>query len=444
MSTIEAELWRIFTFYALHTDANIPDMWRINHFVRFAKDCQITSSKFMVSELELEIVRLVRNKRKATAAKESSRDFDSSHTIQIFFPDFLRLLEIVAVRLYPSAPNGKVSNMDAAVSLRRLLLENVLLLSSRRSSAIEDICFSSKDADAESAVLATFAKSLNAVFKYYVDKADQRRSQELAEEAVKQGVTRSDVSNKQLTEGEQLASQRIRDALRAQKDLISYKEFTVFCQDFTLKSTALLTAIEVGEVYLNVVPLHPTTKLLRGMSFHTFCHALVALAMLAYRAHSTSPRNKVMALLHFMWKSINQGDTQKKALSRSSTGASHAGSLNQFGGGLFCDYFIQVWTREGYPNYTDTQEHKPISGSELLKRLFSNMRSVGDGEGVAEEKIAEAAAEAAAAAEVEKAKTGGTVVLPGFLLAALFRTRPELSELVYLELLGRKDTIRDV
>jgi len=444
MSTIEAELWRIFTFYALHSDANIPDVWRINQFVKFAKDCQITSSKFMVSELELEMVRLVRNKRKASAVQNGGKDFDSSNTIQIYFPDFLRLLEIVAVRVYPAAPNGKTTNIDVTISLRRLLLENVLLLSSRRASAIEDICASDKDADAEAVVLSTFAKSLNAVFRYYVQRADQRRrSRELADEAVKQGVTRSDISNKQLTEGEQLASRRIREALRAQKDLISYKEFTSFCQDFTLKSTALLTAIEVGEVYLNVVPLHPTTKLLRGMTFHALCHALVAMAMLAYRARTIRPQNKVLALLHFMWKAVNQGDKQKMALSRSSGGGgSHAGSLNQFGAGPFCDFFIQAWARDGYPNYTDTPTGTQASGVEVLKKLLSSsMRGSEDGGGAAEEKAEEKAAAAAGSAAVQKT---GTVVLHGFLLAALFRTRPELSELVYLKLADRKDTMHDI
>jgi len=326
MSNIEAELWRIFTFYALHADANVPDMWRINQFVRFAKDCQITSSKFMVSELELEIVRLVRNKRKAKGGVRSN-DFDSTHTIQLFFPDFLQLLEIVAVRVYPTAPSGKSGNIDASVSLRRLLLENVLLLASRRSDTVENICNTTKDADVEAVMTATFAKPLMAVFKYYIEKADKRRSQELAAEAVKQGVTRSDFSNRQLTKQEQSASQRVRDALRAQKDLISYKEFTSFCQDFTLKSTALLTAIQVGEVFLNVVPVHPTTKLLRGMTFTAFTQSLVAMAMLAYKEHQISPRNKVMALLHFMWKAVNQGDKAKSALSRSGGGgASHAGT----------------------------------------------------------------------------------------------------------------------
>ncbi len=442
MSTIEAELWRIFTFYALHADTSVPDVWKIVTFVRFAKDCQITSSKFMVSELELDIVRLARNKRKQNGGN-NAKDFDGTHTILIQFPDFLRLLEIVAVRVYPAAVSGK-HVVDPAVSLRRLLLENVLLLACRRSDYIESVYLSNKDTEADSVVQSTFAKPLMSIFKYYVSVADKRRSHELAAEAIKQGVTRSDSSNRQLTDTEQVISQRARDMLRSQKDLISFPEFTQFCHDFTLKSTSLLTAIEVGEIFLNVVPLHAETKLLRGMSFSAFCHSLVAMAMLAYRTHPISAKNKVKGLLHFMWKAVNQGDKKKNAVAaRGNNGAvSHAGSLNQFGAGVFCDFFIRLWTLEGFPNYTEVSKDKPSTGSDVLKRILASaLKDREEQEDVAEEKAGPA--EAATVMPASKVPAG-PVVLHGFLLAALFRTRPELSEMVYLELLGRKNSRDDV
>lgn len=44
-SAVEQELWRIFTFYALHNDAMYPEVMRIANFVRFARDCQLVSPK---------------------------------------------------------------------------------------------------------------------------------------------------------------------------------------------------------------------------------------------------------------------------------------------------------------------------------------------------------------------------------------------------------------
>jgi len=397
---VEAELWRIFTFYSLHYDANFPEVWKVTPFVRFAKDCQITSPKFMVSELELEIVRLVRNKRKLLNIHGvNGKDFDSAHTIIITFPDFLRLLEIIALRVYPGTEgggasgkmSGGVSSGDPAAALRRLLLENVLLLASRRPAHVQQLA-ADVDAATRATVRETYGRALMGVFKYYVDLADKRRSQELALEAVKTGVTGS--GNYMQSDAEAKKTRATREKLRSQKDLISFREYGQFCHDFALKSTTLLTAIEVGDVFLNVVEyvlvfvwfvslsmslfcvwmrlcvgldiLLPTTninltlliittfyshvspnnykhlfhrydrgtKQIRGMAFGSFCDAIVAMALLAYRdaPAGVSSQNKAKALLHFMWRGVNQADKSKKAATatKAISSVQHAGSLNQY------------------------------------------------------------------------------------------------------------------
>lgn len=73
-----------------------------------------------------------------------------------------------------------------------------------------------------------------------------------------------------------------------------------FTQDFCLKSTALLTATQLGDIYLTVVPLQNTAAvqqsdahrhnegvgeglMVAGMSFALFCQAILYMALLAYR-----------------------------------------------------------------------------------------------------------------------------------------------------------------
>jgi hypothetical protein len=180
------------------------------------------------------------------------------------------------------------------------------------------------------------------------------------------------------------------------------------------------------------------------MTFAAFVNCIVAMAMFAYKSHSVDASRKVKALLHFMWKAVNQGDKRKLAVaSRGSQSSVHSGSLNQFGASVFCDFFLGMWTKEGFPNYTDAIQAQPSSGADVLKRLLGAFQTEGlsDGGGApdAEAKAEELAAEAAK----EGSKAGGQSdgrprILHGFLLAALFRTRPELSEMVYLELLGRQ------
>lgn len=59
-NSIEEELWRIFTFYALHSDPTLPEILRPPNFVKFCKDCQIISKKFTPSAVELEMARQVK------------------------------------------------------------------------------------------------------------------------------------------------------------------------------------------------------------------------------------------------------------------------------------------------------------------------------------------------------------------------------------------------
>ena len=59
-NSIEQELWRIFTFYALHSDPTQPETIRPANFLRFAKDVQIVSKRLTAPTIELEITRHVR------------------------------------------------------------------------------------------------------------------------------------------------------------------------------------------------------------------------------------------------------------------------------------------------------------------------------------------------------------------------------------------------
>jgi len=60
-NSVEEELWRIFSFYTLHSDPNTPDIMRLPSFVRFCKDCQLITKKLTTHALELEVSKHVRS-----------------------------------------------------------------------------------------------------------------------------------------------------------------------------------------------------------------------------------------------------------------------------------------------------------------------------------------------------------------------------------------------
>jgi hypothetical protein len=145
----------------------------------------------------------------------------------------------------------------------------------------------------------------------------------------------------------------LKQVCKSQKTLIGYREYVQLCLDFKLRSTSLLTAIQVGEIYLSTTPLSPHSREVSGMSFENFTHALLLMAFLAYREaeRSASPACKTSALLLHMWKTVNDNSSKSKERAnqaRAVTLTSFAGSMNLFGAASFSDSFLMQWHRDGF------------------------------------------------------------------------------------------------
>lgn len=235
----------------------------------------------------------------------------------------------------------------------------------------------------------TFGKSLQRIFDYYRDKADKRRNQLVTAEAMankdlRQGTVR-DVTALSAEQSKNLSTKR--EIARAQKQLIGFREFMQFCYDYNLKSTSLLTAIQVGEIFLSTVP--PTSTSTNedsnnngfkpgeslGMTLELFLRALLSMAKLAYRDQRTSQAGKLKALLLYMWKAVNDSSRTKQLVSsnRNSTLTHFAGSLNVYGSGLFSDTFLNQWMKDGYADYTIEQDmSNNTTGANMLKAVLAH------------------------------------------------------------------------
>jgi hypothetical protein len=92
-STIEGELWRIFSFYSLHSDPTLPEQLKVPSFIRFCKDAQIISNKLKGAQIELEIARVARSRRAQTGV-----DYNPSYSLS--FLEFLNLLELLSQKVW--------------------------------------------------------------------------------------------------------------------------------------------------------------------------------------------------------------------------------------------------------------------------------------------------------------------------------------------------------
>ena len=89
------ELWSIFTLYSLLADPTNPEQLKVANFLRFAKDSQIISKKLTSTDVELELAKLVRDRRHDVALvmenKKQSYHYNTSFSLD--FQDFLNCID---------------------------------------------------------------------------------------------------------------------------------------------------------------------------------------------------------------------------------------------------------------------------------------------------------------------------------------------------------------
>jgi len=234
-----------------------------------------------------------------------------------------------------------------------------------------------------------YGKAFQKIFSYYLDLATKRRNQIIAAEQMILRDLRvlrpDDLSVLQDVKKQELYN--VKEFMKTQKELIGYKEYMQFCHDFHLKSTYLLTAMQVAEVFFNLVPIplqcppvsaqpHASIET-AGMSFETFQHSLLYLACLAYRDPivfiHVSTVNKLKGLFSFMWKVINDQDKNIRMIQShqlNTAAAFAAGSLNIYQSRIFSDVFLQAWSKEQFVDYLAKEVQLGAMDNHMVSIIF--------------------------------------------------------------------------
>ena len=353
------------------------------------------------------------------------------------FQDFLNAVDRLATMLYDKDPE--------TVAVKRMLLENVLLLACRRSPAA--LRLDDEMTAALKTITTTFSRSVQSIFDYYCNerKKSDRQVMAAGKHASSSGVGVIDESDRVSDEdanNDQGARAFSKPQIPSKKkpSLISYREYFAFCTDYGLKSTALLTAIQVGEVFLNTVTMNYDDKRIEGMTLEQFMSALLQMALIAYRDcdKSVPAKNQVMGLLLFRGKKVNNYDkTGAIANQRQAISVSHAGSLNVFGSGLFGDTLLKIWMDDGFPDYIIPKKKDKESGGDVLRNIIES----GDaGREFSTESKIDASDEVTSADNDNSAAADNSNILDlsSSKINKLFKDRPEMAEFIYLEIQNMK------
>lgn len=354
-TTILDELWRIFSYYTMHSNAvSVPDLLKINNLTKLLTDTQIVVDRTKMRKFELQIIQCLRLMRPT--------DYDYRPTLMITFAEFIKLLDPISLIVYPkSKPN---------IAFRRLLLENILLLGSRRT-----LLPVSKILGHEQGIhfiSETFGDSLENIFDYYARLSLQRKNKEAAAK-LKGSTLAADVYSMDNSSGEKKLKKKKKQTDDYNEGRIDFKDYNQFIVDFNLKSSSFLSALQLGDIYLNVVQLKTDDLTLSGMTIENFYEILLRIAVFAYRnLEGEYPlQNKIKALFVHMWKAVNTDDKLHRGITgRGNVGSGvHSGSLNIFGAGLFVEHFLKFWQGEGFPDYILPEAAPKEEGIQVLAKV---------------------------------------------------------------------------
>jgi len=218
---------------------------------------------------------------------------------------------------------------------------------------------------------------LENIFDYYARVAIQRKNKEAAAK-LKGSTLAADVySMDPVAVNSASAEKRQKKKKKQTEDFkegrVDFKDYNQFIVDFNLKSSSFLSALQLGDIYLNVVQLKSDDLTLSGMTIENFYEILLRIAVFAYRnlEEEYSLQNKIKALFVHMWKAVNTDDKLRKGIvSRGNVGTGvHSGSLNIFGSGLFVESFLKFWQGEGFSDYILPESAVKEEGIQVLAKV---------------------------------------------------------------------------
>lgn len=214
MSTIEAELWNIFTHYSLHGSPRDPSRLLGLQFLKLCKDAKVmeptmTDTPMTQADLHLIVTSVLKNRGHQAA----------DHRLD--YEEFLSCLTRVAQRCYSRA------SPDDAMQL--LLMDNILPLAARRHPiALTSILTQ----PAVEALFDYYQEALHDIFRYYASNSDHLSRNMIR--ATSTTCKSFDETRNQLREEKEHAAPPGTKSISSQR--LGYFEYLKFATDFGLAS----------------------------------------------------------------------------------------------------------------------------------------------------------------------------------------------------------------
>ena len=136
----------------------------------------------------------------------------------------------------------------------------------------------------------------------------------------------------------------------------------------------------------------------------------------------------------FMWKSLNNTDKLNEILKNRQIPVSYTGNMNLFGSGSFADQFLTLWQKEGFPQYSLPSDS--IESRRSIKKVLGSIKFDEPGTNIDDDNVNVNINDNVNENKNDDSDDKRVITIYGADLSALFKSKPEIAELVYLEILN--------
>lgn len=401
-TSVEEELWRVFTYYSLRGDPSEPETIGSSQFVKFGRDALIVkrpktsaaatsaeervkrqARKIVLAQIERRHPNYMRNMMSAAQAHVIFTSIVRSgvgskkariNKEKMTFTQFLSALMKMSVEVYGT--DADVSSPEEA--FQQLLMENVLCpgLAERRTPKLDDLKRAVEESEVQS-LLEKYEEATKQIFRFYATAKYQKTKDILAEHRRDSHIGEKDFDAMRLEHTKAVAGWRDREWRRNPKlQALGYNDFFKFASDFDLVTNLQLSSMEIGAIYLAAVDSAAKSGgYVRSLTHREFQGALVHLsiaayekriqsfvtldaktnemraALRAYDAHAISTVDKIRGLFMSMWKAVHDEKNISRAALAKHGVKRHAMDIFRVSS-KFIAQFNQEWQSEGYRDYS--------------------------------------------------------------------------------------------
>ena len=358
-SSINDELWRIFSFYSLECgDKNDPEHLDSSQFLRFCQCCEICDgpddTSMSIADINLLFTTQIKAEDKIAAAggggaaKTKTNPSGTSSIIgagakregsgrgrqqNLSFDGFLHTLVVLAMRNAQSAEHLEPALLD-------LLERKVLPNAERRLPSIVSIQMAGEDTIQ---LKEHFQTPMQTIFTHYADAYDRRM----------RGIGRP----------------------ASHKRMMGYYELLQFATDCHLTMLPRLSRLEIGNIFLAVapVPTNSAGKRVTSLRFPQFWEALVRFAMLAFgEMRQDDVGEQICGLFLVIWRTLSEAND------RGAKGPPGRADYLQQVYKLFLERFMAFWAHDNYREYLREDAAAAVAAPDLLSKLRGEERTVAD------------------------------------------------------------------